>query len=299
MPSNNNNSNSGSNSNNNANNNSNTNNRNNNSSGNSNAPNTTTEDPNEGINKEACAKYGITIQEIPLEPVEPYSRYKSDDTVYGFITEVTHDQKGTEIEIKDWGYCLEQNDIELGFENMPRSQIMEEVIKTYGLVPIVDLSGLRDDTISWDNSTSKSSASGGGAGGDSTGSASIDEAVDNAIKGKSNPLDKAKAVDKAFKSHVIYSYYYDVHHPDLDEAWSNAHLNCADGANVMSAMFSRAGIKVVIVHVPSHYIVKLSIGGKTYYTDNAAADGQHTTRAFGQVWNGNTSGSEVGTKIPG
>ena len=74
-----------------------------------------------GINQDACAKYGITLHELPTEPVEPHSRYHLDDTVYGFVTEVTHDQKGTEIEIKDWGYCLEDNTIELGFQNMHRS----------------------------------------------------------------------------------------------------------------------------------------------------------------------------------
>ena len=117
------------------------------------------------INLDACEKYGISLSEPPVEPVEPYSRYLSDDTVYGFVTEVTHDTDGTEVEIKDWGYCLEENRIELGFENMKRSQVMEEVIKTYGLVPRVDLSGLAVDVISWDNSTSKSSESNTGGGG--------------------------------------------------------------------------------------------------------------------------------------
>ena len=118
---------------------------------------TTTNTNTPTINEDACKKYGITLSEIPVEPVEPYSRYNRDDTIYGFVTEVTHDQKGTEIEIKDWGYCLEENHIELGFENMHRSEIMEEVIKTYGLVPIVDLTGLQDDTISWNNQISHSS----------------------------------------------------------------------------------------------------------------------------------------------
>ena len=146
-----------------------TNNNNNNNTGNDNNQSTT--DPNSQtnespfvINKEACEKYGITLSEPSLEPVEPYSRYKSDDTVYGFVTEVTHDQDGTEVEIKDWGYCLENNRIELGFQNMKRSQIMEEVIKSYGLVPVVDLTGLRDDVISWDNKSSSGDSNTGGGG---------------------------------------------------------------------------------------------------------------------------------------
>ena len=195
----------------------------------------TSSNPNDNINKEACEKYGITLSEIPTEPVEPYSRYNEDDTVYGFVTEVSHDQKGTEIEIKDWGYCLEDNTIPLGFQNMHRSQIMEEVIKTYGLVPIVDLSGLNDDVISWDNSTSKSSDGGSsGGGGGSTGSQAIDEAVDNAIKGITDPMKKARAIDSAFKNHVYYKGYSDCRYAnDLDAAWKDAHLNCADGANIL------------------------------------------------------------------
>ena len=125
----------------------------------------TTNDSNNSdspINQDACEKYGISLNELPVEPVEPYSRYNEDDTVYGFVTEVSHDNNGTEVEIKDWGYCLENNTIELGFQNMPRSQIMEEVIKSYGLVPLVDLTGLRDDEISWNNSTSNDSNTGGG-----------------------------------------------------------------------------------------------------------------------------------------
>ena len=270
------------------------------SSVNNNTNSTTTQtDPNESINKEACEKYGITINEIPTEPVEPYSRYNDDDTIYGFITEVTHDQKGTEIEIKDWGYCLEDNTIELGFQNMHRSEIFEEVIKSYGLVPVVDLSDLKDEVISWDNSTSKGSSSSGDTGsGDSSGCASLDEAVDKAIQGKSDPLEKAKAIDQAFKSYIIYEYYYDCQYPnDLDAAWQDANLNCADGANILSAMFTRGGFSPCIVYVPGHYIVRVPVNGKNWFTDNAANTGQHTSRPFGQVWRGITSGTDKGTHL--
>ena len=75
--------------------------------------NTDSNNPTNQINQEACDKYGISLKDIPTEPVEPHSRYARDDTVYGFVTEVSHDGKGTEIEIKDWGYCLENNTIEI------------------------------------------------------------------------------------------------------------------------------------------------------------------------------------------
>ena len=103
------------------------------------------------------------------EETKPYSRSDADAGLYGFITDVTHEDKGTELEIKDWGYCLEDNTKKLSFSNMFRSQILEEVIKSYGLVPIVDFTGLKDEMITWSNITSgsednNSSSSSGGDG---------------------------------------------------------------------------------------------------------------------------------------
>ena len=140
----------------------------------------------------------------------------------------------------------------------------------------------------------------------STGSATLDKVVDNAVKGKSKALDKAKAIDKAFKNHVIYSFYYDADKTkgkvsNFESAWKNGHLNCADGANLLCAMFNYAGIPSVIIHTQhpkvGHYIVRLKINGKYYYTDNAASSGAHTTRAFGKVWEGITKGSNRGTIV--
>ena len=118
-----------------------------------------------------------------------------------------------------------------------------------------------------------------------------------AIGSKRDPLKMAKAIDKAFKRHIYYNYYYDaVKTPgsnDLKRAWNNRHLNCADGANVMQALFKTARLNCKIIHVPGHYIIRLTINGKKYYTDNAGATGSHTTRPFGQVWRNMTNGSVV------
>ena len=108
-----------------------------------------------------------TAREVAEEKAEenkPYTRSDGDAGLYGFITDVTHEDNGTELEIKDWGYCLEDNTQKLQFGNLFRSQIIEEVIKSYGLVPVVDFTGLKDDIISWSNVTS-----GGGSGSDSSG----------------------------------------------------------------------------------------------------------------------------------
>ena len=91
-----------------------------------------------------------TIKE-EAEETKPKTRSDSDAGVYGFVTDVNHKQNGTELEIKDWGFALEDKTKKLSFDGRLRSQILEEVIKTYGLVPVVDFTGLRDDIISWNN----------------------------------------------------------------------------------------------------------------------------------------------------
>ena len=106
--------------------------------------------------------------ELDAIETQPYSRSDGDGGLYGFITDVVHEDKGTELEIKDWGYCLEDNTKKLQFSNLFRSQILEEVIKSYGLVPIVDFTGLKDEIISWNNITS------GKGDGNSTGSTGED-----------------------------------------------------------------------------------------------------------------------------
>lgn len=237
--------------------------------------------------KKACLKKAWQNGELKWEDMS--------NGLLGFVTELTWDKDKVNIKLSGMDKLMEKKQ-EFDFQQMKRSEVVKAIIEASGLKAKVDPTGLVDDVI--DFSTKSSSGDEEGSG-DSTGSASIDEAVNQAIKGKKNPLDKAKAVDKAFKNHVFYSYYWDVHHPDLEEAWRNAHLNCADGANVLCAMFIKAKLKAVIVHVPEHYIVRVTIDGKTYYTDNAASDGAHTTRPFGEVWRGNTSGSVVGTKISG
>lgn len=125
----------------------------------------------------------------------------------------------------------------------------------------------------------------------------LDNIVAKAVGKQTDPLKKAKLIDKAFKSHVYYKYYWNTRFSSNEKAYKNAHLNCADGANVLCAMFLSGGLNSKIVHVTGHYIVRVTIKGKNYFTDNAAATGSHTSRAFGKTWKGMTKGSVVGTHI--
>ena len=94
-----------------------------------------------------------------------YSRSSYDDAIYGFISEVNYNQDGAELEIKDWGYALERDDIKLKMSGL-HSTVFEEVIKSYGLIPDVDFTGLPNEHVDWTNmngsSDDKSSGSTGG-----------------------------------------------------------------------------------------------------------------------------------------
>ena len=221
-----------------------------------------------------------------------------ETAILGFVTEFTWNKDKADIKISGMDKLMEV-DYTFEFTQTKRSEVVKQIIEASGLKAKVDVTGLVDDVI--DFKTSSESDSGGG--GESTGSATVDEAVENAIKGKTSCLDKAKAIYEAFKAHVIYSYYFDCKYSTVDAAWKAVHLNCADGANVLCAMYLKAGLKAEIQHTPGedgkgHYIVRVTCDGKSYSTDNAASSGQHTSHPFGSVW-GPSTGSTVGTKIGG
>ena len=112
-----------------------------------------TEEQKEEVELDEAYQNLLNGDESPQVDNQPKTRSDSDAGIYGFITDVSHSQKGVELEIKDWGYALEDKTKRLSFTGRMRSQVLEEVIKTYGLVPIVDFTGLRDDIINWTNIT--------------------------------------------------------------------------------------------------------------------------------------------------
>lgn len=222
-----------------------------------------------------------------------------EKVIIGFITEQSYSEEGVQLKIAGITKLLDQEK-EFNFSQRKISEILTEMIEAAGLKADVNPEGLKDDVIDYTNISS----SGSSGSMSSTGSATIDEAVKSAIAGKTDALSKAKAIDAAFKNHIIYDLYYNCEHSDLDAAWKDGTLNCADGANVLCAMFIAGGLNATILHIPpeltqgyGHYIVKVTINGQVYYTDNAASSGSHTSRPFGEVWLGATSGTEVGTKI--
>ena len=133
----------------------------------------------------------------------------------------------------------------------------------------------------------------------------IDNLVKDIVGKETDPLKKAKAIYNAFKKHTYYSLYYT---PDtyksgsLEKAWKNAHLNCGDGANVLCGMYLSAGLSATIIKITKHYVVRLKINGKYYFTDCSGRNGGKVNKDFGTVWTVNgrrtyVTGTNMGTKL--
>ena len=115
--------------------------------------------------------------------------------------------------------------------------------------------------------------------------------VTDAVRGSTDKLTMAKRIYDKFKNGYKYSSYSDLKYTTAKGNRKNAYLkgkgNCADGANILETLMLTAGINSRIKHAPNHYILKISINGKTYWCDN------RSTKAWNTVWEGRTSNSEA------
>ena len=193
------------------------------------------------------------------------SRSASDDGLYGFVTEVTHSQKTTDLNLKDWGLCLEDTSKKLEFNNLLRSHIIEEVIKSYGLVPIVDFTGLDDDLTSWTNMKST---------GKGTSGSSSDNGGDVSVNGDGSMTeDQAWEIYKTFK----YGGWGSGHDPQ--KAWEKmgttkgTNADCYDATAWLYYVYNyKIGIPARDICYPSaaarnsgtHHIVQIYKNGKWF-----------------------------------
>lgn len=124
-----------------------------------------------------------------------------------------------------------------------------------------------------------------------------------------DPLKKAKLIDKKFKSETHWSDYEDAQKTrssisSYEKAYKSHYMNCADGANLLSAFFNSANIEANIMHTSGctngrcwgHYIIRLSINGKYYWTDCSAGNGQLCNKPFNQVF-GYKGGTNKGKRL--
>lgn len=219
-----------------------------------------------------------------------------EHSILGWIVEENISGDGIDLNINDYGKLLEQKD-KLTYENMYRSKILEEVIKTAGLIPIIDFTNLQDDVISWtsvssnnDNENVNSSKQ--------FNECSQDVPMCNALKtnvagygkipanitpemyasiGKSSAPyasevkgKNAKEVWNICKKGLKYCKYEcnrDKCATDSYKKKSNPGLNCGDSARYLKCCMDVAGIPCIIIHTPGHFYNAVKYNGKWVTAD--------------------------------
>lgn len=215
--------------------------------------------------------------------------------INGFITEQTFSEDGTEVKVGGYSKLLDQK-FAFEFSSMKRSEILEEIIKTAGLVPIIDVKGLDDDVTNF--STKSSSKSDGNSSSDLAGGEgeTIDNLVKKIVGSETNELKKCKLIHNWLKSNVKYEYYECTRYNTPEKCLENkSHLNCADTARLTRAMMASAGLKCYVVHRTTnggHFWTIIEIDGKKYASDQTGSGSE-----FNTVWktSGRTSVSDGGS----
>jgi len=225
----------------------------------------------------------------------PNERVTADDLVnvlLGFITEESFNESGMDLSISGITKLLEQ-DYQFEFTQMKRSEILIEMIKTAGLKPEVDPTGLQDDVIDYTN-VSKSEDSDDSSASDATNAPSIAAMVKKAIKGKKGQRAKAEAIYSAMVNHLVYQYYGCSQYPgDPEAAWKDGAVNCADSTNIGCVAYRKAGLKARAIHGPNHFWCEVNIDGQWVASDVTGSEGAHCVRPLGKVYAGLT-GSPCG-----
>ena len=236
----------------------------------------------------------LLLRKKLVAPDETVTIEDLGNVLLGFITEEKFNESGMELSISSFTKLLEK-EYKFEFTQMKRSEILIEMIKTAGLEPEVDPTGLQDDVIDYTNISSS------GDGGDDSGSvggeyASINEFVKKAIKGKSGARAKAEAIHNALKAIIRYSYYSCSHYShDPEACLKNAgHLNCADTACLTRACMSAGGLTARVVHGPNHFWTEVKIDGKWVASDLTGCTGCQSRRGLGEVYNGLSKDSVCG-----
>ena len=206
-----------------------------------------------------------------------------------FIDDLTFSTDGSQLSCKGADVLLEE-EYQFDFHQMKRSKILEEMIKTAGLEPEVDPTGLIDDVIDYTNIT-KSDDAGSGADSDS---ADLNQLVKNAIKGKKGKREKAEAVHNALRDSCIkYRGYNDFQYNTVKDCWEhrqNPGLNCGDTSQLTVGAMKIAGLsaETLLTFDSAHYITRIE---GQWFSDLVWSEGACSQRDFDATWNNYRDGS--------
>ena len=206
-----------------------------------------------------------------------------------FIDDITFSEDGSQLSCKGADVLLEE-EYQFDFHQMKRSKILEEMIKTAGLEPEVDPTGLIDDVIDYTNVTKSDS---GGSGADSD-SADLNQLVKNAIKGKKGAREKAEAVHNALRDSCIkYRSYTNFQYSTVKDCWEHRQspgLNCGDTSQLTVGAMKIAGLKAetLLTFDAAHYITRIE---GQWFSDLVWSEGACSQRPFDATWNNYRDGN--------
>ena len=200
------------------------------------------------------------------------------EVLLGFITEQTYHEDGVDLTLSGMTKLLDRK-YEFDFTQMKMSQILEEMIKTAGLKPAVDFTGMVDEVIDYSNVSSSEDDESGEF--DGTVSGDVAEMAKKVCKGKKTARAKAEAITAFICDHVQYpSPNYSDHKKCASQVLTSGVSNCCDRANLGYQMAQVVKLKARGVHGPNHVWVQYFVDGAWHDSDPGYA-----RRGLDQVYN--------------
>lgn len=249
-----------------------------------------------------------------------------------FITDVQiTNNDALELTLTSYTGALLQQKNKLTFNNLLRSQILEEVLKTAGIVPYVNSYGMKDEQISWTSSSNSKNDTNDSTSLDpstkfndcsSTFSMCCDSGKDGAQSSGhvvSNPDSKteylktigkkgtnyadyvsgctnAKEVMQKLRKKMRYSLYSDNRDKCAEQSFKNITspgINCADSARLVKCCMDVCGIPCLIIHGSAHYYNNVKYNGKWYTTDLCFASHMGQSGSTNTLNDGNGHGATL------
>lgn len=237
-----------------------------------------------------------------------------DHSLLGWITEESYTLEGIDLGLNDYGKLLESKD-KLVYENMYRSRILEEVIKTAGLEPVVDFTDLQDDVISWTSVSSGDDDESSIGTSDQFNDCSTILDMTNKLNGRvggygqmpsnitpnmyakigKNGTNYAKAVKgcktaqevwRKCKAGLTYCGYECTRDKCVSVSWSKKSspgLNCGDSARMFKACCDVCNIPCIMIHCPGHFYNAVRVNGKWVTADLCYVNNSRGTNQLMQL----------------
>ena len=124
----------------------------------------------------------------------------------------------------------------------------------------------------------------------STGVSELDNLISNAITGKDNDWDKARAIHNGLRdAGIMYNYYYDFNYGNTAQRWNakdGPGLNCGDTAALTAEAMKAGGLDAYVSLCPGHYITIINLYDEYAVSDLTANSGNYSHREFSDSYGG-------------